>query len=190
MTSLENTSDVDSNKKASPSVKLGDAASDSTDSLERSLKLLAAEMSLRLHKKAADLHGQVMAKHNVIKHLDELTSTLADRAQTRADGKPNKDGSIDCKDPAIRSLVTTLRAEGVSVPLPEGTLSQAERNSAISALINQRELLSDEEREKGQEFHQCVSEQNSFFQAITSLIGTLHSIVMKMITNMEKRTTA
>ena len=185
MPSLEGPSGIDIEGKtvASPEASASDAAA----SIEQELKLLAAEQSLRLQKKAAGLREQIKAKHQIIKHLDELMSLLASRAQTLPSGKPNTNGTIDCKDTAIRSLVTTLRSEGVSIPLPDGTLSQAERPNAVNALVNQRELLSDEEREMGQEFHQCVSEQNSLMQLITSLEETHQRILTKMINNIDKK---
>ena len=89
-------------------------------SIEIGLKLLAAEQSLRLQKKAAGLHDEVKAKHKIIKTIDDLMALLAERSQTLPNGKPNPDGSIDCRDPAIRSLLACLRAEGVKVPLPDG----------------------------------------------------------------------
>jgi len=151
------------------------------ESLQDSLIILAAELCLRFQKKAAALHEEIKAKHAVIKNIDDLLALLAERAQTRPDGKPNSDGTIDCRDPAIRSLITSLRAEGVKVPLPDGVMSQADRNNAVTVLMNQRGLVSDEEREKGQEFHQCASEQNSFFQTLMSVAETLHRILMKLI---------
>ena len=187
MPSLESLSGIDVDKKTPSSPEPPSSASDSAASIDQELKLLGAEQSLRLQKKAADLHEQIKAKHRVIKHLDELMALLASRAQTRPYGEPNTDGTIDCQDTAVRSLINTLRSEGVSVPLPDGILSQAERNNAVNALVNQRELLSDEEREKGQEFQQCVTEQNSFTQFITSVEETYHRIMMKLVGNIEKR---
>lgn len=151
-----------------------------SDSIEIGLNLLRVEQSLRLQEKAADLHKQIEARHQTIKRIDELSALLASKAQTRPDGKPNSDGSVDCHDSAIRSLITTLQNDGVNVPLPDRSITQEERNSAVNSLINQRGLLSDEEREKAQEFHQCVTEHNSFFQMLISVAESLHRIIVKV----------
>ena len=151
-----------------------------SDSIETGLNLLRVEQSLRLQKRAEGLHKQIEARHQTIKRIDELSALLASRALTRPDGKPNSDGSVDCHDPAIRSLITTLQNDGVNVPLPDRSLAQDERNNAVNSLINQRGLLSDEEREKAQEFQQCVTEHNSFFQMLISVAESLHRIIVKV----------
>jgi hypothetical protein len=173
--------DVATEKETTSSTEQVTPTHGPTPSIEIGLKLLAAEQSLRLQKKAAVLHEQIRAKHQTIKQIDDLMALLASRAQTLPDGTPNPDGSIDCQEPAVRSLVDRLRKEGINVPLPNGVLSQAERNNAVNALVNQRGVISDEQREKGQEFHQCVAEQNSFYQMLMSLASTLHQMYLKII---------
>ena len=156
-------------------------------SLEGALNFLYAEQNLRLQRKANTLHAEIKAKHKTIKQIDDLMALLASRAQTRPDGTPNPDGSIDCHEPAIRTLVDVLRNEGINVPLPDGVLAQAERNNAVSVLVNQRGLISDEQREKGQEFHQCASEQNSFLQMIMSELDKMNRMMLKVIGNIGGR---
>ena len=175
------TDDVVTEKEGSTSTTEVSSTNERPQSIEIGLELLATEQSLRLQKKAEKLHAQIKAKHQTVKQLDELNGLLAARAQTRLDGTPNPDGSVDCHEPAIRTLVDTLRKVGITVPLPDGVLAQGERNNVVNALINQRGIVSDEERELAQEFHQCVSEQNSFFQMLMSIADTLHRTYMKMI---------
>lgn len=156
-------------------------------SIEQGLRLLHVEQSLRLQKKANALHAEIKAKHKTIKQIDDLMALLATRAQTRPDGTPNPDGAIDCHEPAIRTLVDCLRKDGVTVPLPDGVLAQGERNNVVNTLVNQRGLISDEQREKGQEFHQCASEQNSFLQMIMAELDKLNRIMLKIIGNIGGR---
>jgi hypothetical protein len=156
-------------------------------SLDGALNFLYTEQSLRLQKKANALHAEIKAKHKTIKQIDDLMALLASRAQNRPDGTPNPDGSIDCHEPAIHTLVDVLRKEGVNVPLPDGVLAQAERNNSVNVLVNQRGLISDEQREKGQEFHQCASEQNSFLQMIMAELDKMNRMMLKVIGNIGGR---
>lgn len=157
------------------------AISQKLPEIEEGLKLLAVEQGLRLKKKAEGLHAEVKAKHATVKLIDELMGLIASRAQQNADGTPNAAGTIDCSEPTIVNLTATLRKEGISVPLPSGNLVAAERGNAVSVLVNQRGLVSDELREKAQEFQQCVTEQNSFFQMLMAIADTWNRIISKWI---------
>ena len=154
--------------------------------LEHGILLLKAEQCNRLEKKAQGLNAQVKADFEKIKNIDKLLSLISQYAQRNADGLENATGNIDCTTEEIRSAVAALRADGISVPLPDGLLQKGERGHVVNVLSNERSLLNDKQREDSQEMQQCAVERNAFHQAIMTLISELHRLKVKILGNIQR----
>jgi prefoldin subunit 5 len=155
-------------------------------SIEHGISLLKAEQCKRLEEKAHGLNGQVRSVHEKIKNLDKVLSLISQYSQRNPDRTENASGTVDCTIPEIVTAVAALRRDGISVPLPDGILQKGERGHVINVLSNQRNLLSDEQKEHSQEFQQCAVERNSLFQSLMSLISELHRIKIKILGNIHR----
>ena len=154
--------------------------------IEHGLSLLKAEQCKRLEEKAHGLNIQVKTVHEKIKNIDKLLSLISQYSQRNPDGSENAAGNVDCTIPEVATVTAALRHDGISVPLPEGVLQRGERGHVVNALSNQRNLLSDEQKEHSQEFQQCAVERNSLYQALMSLITELHRMKVKILGNVHR----
>jgi ribulose bisphosphate carboxylase small subunit len=156
------------------------------ESVDEELMLLRLEQYSRLKEKGQTLYTQSVALHRKIADIDTLSSLLTQYMQQNPDGSKNSSGSVDCTIPDIAKIVTTLRAEGIKVPLPNGKVEKSQMGSIINALTNQRSLLSDEQRGAMQELSQCQAEQNNLYQALISIISGLNRVVVQIGNNISK----
>ena len=149
-------------------------------SLNGELSHLVTEQTLILQEKAQGLNNETQFLSEKVKLITDFESTLL--------AKSNKDrnGAVDCtNDKELSSYITALQKEDMKIS--GGKLSSDDVSRILRELQHKRDEVNDKLRQKTQEFQQCVSERNTLYSFVMSILKDIQRSVSRICSLMTSR---
>jgi hypothetical protein len=146
-------------------------------SLPDALVSLSVEKVSDLENKAEQLHRQTKSEAEKTKAINALSTAIM------SDVNACKNGDIDCQAKEIRTLIQTLRKQGIQVPVPENKIKKEDIRGIVDQLNQRWQECKDASQELAQEFQECTRKRDVLYQFIMSALQKVQQTVSKIISN-------